>query len=82
MGTLIMIPAAFRRLCVETIQDMHVWLKWPPAAFRRLCVETDDLTITYSPKYPAAFRRLCVETKVPDYVAELETPSRLQAAVC
>ena len=22
-------PAAFRRLCVETIQDMHVWLKWP-----------------------------------------------------
>ena len=57
-------------------------LREAPAAFRRLCVETYALQDKRYLEFPAAFRRLCVETKVPDYVAELETPSRLQAAVC
>ena len=33
-------PAAFRRLCVETLKTVSDGLKHWPAAFRRLCVET------------------------------------------
>ena len=33
-------PAAFRRLCVETMPECFVRLVGRPAAFRRLCVET------------------------------------------
>ena len=33
-------PAAFRRLCVETIKPVGRKLYEWPAAFRRLCVET------------------------------------------
>ena len=33
-------PAAFRRLCVETILSSGMPLTKSPAAFRRLCVET------------------------------------------
>ena len=33
-------PAAFRRLCVETVRDAVLFLQCAPAAFRRLCVET------------------------------------------
>ena len=55
-------PAAFRRLCVETLicASIAVWV-WP-AAFRRLCVETFCLVCFFSLRLPAAFRRLCVET--------------------
>ena len=40
-----MMPAAFRRLCVET--EHHVWHArlCRPAAFRRLCVETLITTV-------------------------------------
>ena len=34
------IPAAFRRLCVETYYNFHRMHNDLPAAFRRLCVET------------------------------------------
>ena len=34
------LPAAFRRLCVETENDGEHVVVLPPAAFRRLCVET------------------------------------------
>ena len=34
------IPAAFRRLCVETPENGQVLTMGGPAAFRRLCVET------------------------------------------
>ena len=34
------LPAAFRRLCVETADKLVVELLADPAAFRRLCVET------------------------------------------
>ena len=36
-------PAAFGRLCVETIRPFRVWSEQTPAAFGRLCVETDLL---------------------------------------
>ena len=34
------IPAAFRRLCVETLMNQKMKQNIEPAAFRRLCVET------------------------------------------
>ena len=33
-------PAAFRRLCVETVRRSDSCSRSNPAAFRRLCVET------------------------------------------
>ena len=39
---LVVEPAAFRRLCVETLRPQRVVrLTLVPAAFRRLCVETN-----------------------------------------
>ena len=35
-----MLPAAFRRLCVETCLMPRPFRTYLPAAFRRLCVET------------------------------------------
>ena len=55
-------PAAFRRLCVETIFYNLRCLACRPAAFRRLCVETKIEVELSSDGKPAAFRRLCVET--------------------
>ena len=56
------LPAAFRRLCVETYMG-HAGCSRPcPAAFRRLCVETQPGTCPRFGTVPAAFRRLCVET--------------------
>ena len=58
-------PAAFRRLCVETVRLRGGWPSPAPAAFRRLCVETELLIdeAEQLPTRPAAFRRLCVETE-------------------
>ena len=36
-------PAAFRRLCVETKKIRNSFPYPPPAAFRRLCVETGGI---------------------------------------
>ena len=75
-------PAAFRRLCVETIKCR--WLfpcqLQPPSGG---CVlKLLHLYIVAVMDYPAAFRRLCVETES-EASAEVEVvPSRLQAAVC
>ena len=55
-------PAAFRRLCVETIYNGAFIHREFPAAFRRLCVETTSQSNTAVCNSPAAFRRLCVET--------------------
>ena len=55
-------PAAFRRLCVETMPVGEKILIPPPAAFRRLCVETVTTPKLNVKLPPAAFRRLCVET--------------------
>ena len=56
-------PAAFRRLCVETIRNGNNAQNVQPAAFRRLCVETWDEWAEFYKPFPAAFRRLCVETQ-------------------
>ena len=56
------VPAAFRRLCVETKQEKKAKLHQFPAAFRRLCVETEIGAAGRLKLGPAAFRRLCVET--------------------
>ena len=56
------IPAAFGRLCVETISPVNPTGAVPPAAFGRLCVETPDSGLIGYPEKPAAFGRLCVET--------------------
>ena len=37
------LPAAFRRLCVETKPIRRYCLSRNPAAFRRLCVETPNV---------------------------------------
>ena len=55
-------PAAFRRLCVETIFHPPIKPNEYPAAFRRLCVETPYWLRSSVSSLPAAFRRLCVET--------------------
>ena len=55
-------PAAFRRLCVETLIDAIIVKGDKPAAFRRLCVETISRSLFFCAIRPAAFRRLCVET--------------------
>ena len=36
------VPAAFRRLCVETVPYCCYLFRVIPAAFRRLCVETEN----------------------------------------
>ena len=56
-------PAAFRRLCVETLRAVIALKIFSPAAFRRLCVETWPHHYQLAQlERPAAFRRLCVET--------------------
>ena len=55
-------PAAFGRLCVETMHLLTVREDMAPAAFGRLCVETAKETYYAESLYPAAFGRLCVET--------------------
>ena len=76
------IPAAFRRLCVETIEKIQRQIDSGPAAFRRLCVETYTKPNRKRPMLPAAFRRLCVETLLLLRSFTITFSSRLQAAVC
>ena len=61
------IPAAFRRLCVETSPGGNASNPTGPAAFRRLCVETSGSPPGTLAETPAAFRRLCVETADPNH---------------
>ena len=58
-------PAAFGRLCVETLDLLKQRLGVTPAAFGRLCVETFFGRVDLNGFVPAAFRRLCVETGQP-----------------
>ena len=55
-------PAAFGRLCVETLAPSENCEKSMPAAFGRLCVETLAPSENCEKSMPAAFGRLCVET--------------------
>ena len=76
------LPAAFRRLCVETFSGENIGEIEFPAAFRRLCVET----FSWSPMCEAAQSQPpsggCV-LKLAVYVVQCRADaSRLQAAVC
>ena len=55
-------PAAFGRLCVETVGQQLASREDRPAAFGRLCVETGGGGGGGQDSEPAAFGRLCVET--------------------
>ena len=48
-GRLKKLPAAFRRLCVETWTNRFGWRASLPAAFRRLCVETIHTKMSSKP---------------------------------
>ena len=74
-------PAAFRRLCVET-PDSSISSsskKQPPSGGCVLKLRVADAAAEAGDA--AAFRRLCVETQHPNIVGGGEI-SRLQAAVC
>ena len=76
-------PAAFRRLCVETLITLPrrlVLNTQPPSGGCVLKRISNHSSIFYN--YPAAFRRLCVETEIYDAPQMKMEPSRLQAAVC
>ena len=75
-------PAAFGRLCVETVNFTIDLCFFRPAAFGRLCVETSILHRGLSDRMPAAFGRLCVETMYKGVSVDMIRPSRLRAAVC
>ena len=68
-------PAAFGRLCVETMHLLTVREDMAPAAFGRLCVETMRLSRRWQNLPPAAFGRLCVETAKETYYAESLYPA-------
>ena len=57
-------PAAFGRLCVETLLSAGGSVLNRPAAFGRLCVETSMQHSLSRENQPAAFGRLCVETSI------------------
>ena len=76
-------PAAFRRLCVETVPQKTKSappLTQPPSGG---CVLKHEMVHLWQHEFgPAAFRRLCVETLVHMGLLLLSDSSRLQAAVC
>ena len=75
-------PAAFGRLCVETLRFAIVATGADPAAFGRLCVETRPAECFVFQPFPAAFGRLCVETETTYPAYQRPHTSRLRAAVC
>ena len=76
------IPAAFGRLCVETLNALSLIRCRVPAAFGRLCVETSQRWQVEPTRIPAAFGRLCVETLRRSLCRYGVSSSRLRAAVC
>ena len=76
-------PAAFGRLCVETIiqpQTNKSTINQPPSGG---CVlKRFEPCVGRSFCQPAAFGRLCVETRRKNNAAPPENTSRLRAAVC
>ena len=59
---MIVIAAAFARLCVETVFAFAMITPCIAAAFARLCVETSRHQQILRRRVAAAFARLCVET--------------------
>ena len=54
--TYYLVPAAFGRLCVETLVATSALLSLLPAAFGRLCVETICASTTNSLPVPSRLR--------------------------
>ena len=81
-GQLMIYPAAFGRLCVETSPSRPAAAAQAPAAFGRLCVETKAPMTKVGITAPAAFGRLCVETLTRPCRMPRLRASRLRAAVC
>ena len=75
------LPAAFRRLCVETLRPVGKIQGRCPAAFRRLCVETNKRggRTRRSSQPPSGG---CVLKRLGGARQRPRRPSRLQAAVC
>ena len=76
-------PAAFRRLCVETVicyRTSSPCQIQPPSGGCVLKPRSARRPASLSS--PAAFRRLCVETPLKKSLAKSIRASRLQAAVC
>ena len=76
------LPAAFRRLCVETCYGYGCYRVYcqPPSGgcVLKQCEYGEEAKKVE----PAAFRRLCVETAVSQFADGALIASRLQAAVC
>ena len=83
VGNRIAKPAAFRRLCVETLDTrslVSTLVCQPPSGG---CVlKPWEMSVYAQAESPAAFRRLCVETANPVPMCGRSFASRLQAAVC
>ena len=79
---LIDVPAAFGRLCVETLELIpHPdTVRQPPSGG---CVlKRAVASVGLCPQEPAAFGRLCVETTPATLCRVCRKTSRLRAAVC
>ena len=74
-------PAAFRRLCVETVMGFEIGLEKNPAAFRRLCVETETETTSCRLKCCQPPSGGCVLKPDGTLTRPEMVASRLQAAV-
>ena len=75
-------PAAFRRLCVETLLENRLILRVCPAAFRRLCVETYAFDVVYRQISAQPPSGGCVLKRGAPNTSPVMGSSRLQAAVC
>ena len=82
MGNIGKFPAAFGRLCVETVsvEVLRVAVAQPPSGG---CVlKPADVNGKATRIRPAAFGRLCVETVRVIFLLPVLFASRLRAAVC
>ena len=75
-------PAAFRRLCVETVYMREHGYGSPQPPSGGCVLKHLGIKHALNLNCPAAFRRLCVETRGRLYVKLPKGSSRLQAAVC
>ena len=75
------LPAAFRRLCVETSVAHHRFLGKYPAAFRRLCVETNRVQLdVLSPSQPPSGGCVLKQHKI--YITKNITPPAAFRRLC
>ena len=76
------VPAAFRRLCVETHRFLSQYPIPQPAAFRRLCVETDIIEALELSRIQPPSGGCVLKLGIRHKATVRAASSRLQAAVC